>query len=266
MIATATHDTKRGEDARARLLALSEMPDDWAARARRLRCARPRRSRRDRRRGRAPGRERPLHAAAGAARRLAARASRRGDDGDALDDFRDAHRGFAAKALREAKRHTSWVNVDEAYEEAPQRLRRARCWRPARPFLDAFRPLARRLAYARHAQRARPDRAEMHAAGRARHLSGHRALGPVAGRSRQPPPGRLRRARAPRSRTAAILPALLRELAATGASSSGPRAPARRPGRGAAALCARATTSRSRRGERRRSTSSPSARRSAART
>src|ERR687890_45029 len=30
MIATATHDTKRGEDARARLLALSEMPDQWA--------------------------------------------------------------------------------------------------------------------------------------------------------------------------------------------------------------------------------------------
>src|SRR5215207_9736663 len=31
MIATATHDTKRGEDARARLNALSEMPQDWAA-------------------------------------------------------------------------------------------------------------------------------------------------------------------------------------------------------------------------------------------
>ena len=31
MIATATHDTKRGEDARARLYALSEMPDSWAS-------------------------------------------------------------------------------------------------------------------------------------------------------------------------------------------------------------------------------------------
>ena len=30
--ATATHDTKRGEDARARLYALSEMPDAWARR------------------------------------------------------------------------------------------------------------------------------------------------------------------------------------------------------------------------------------------
>ena len=30
LTATATHDTKRGEDARARLLALSEIPADWA--------------------------------------------------------------------------------------------------------------------------------------------------------------------------------------------------------------------------------------------
>ena len=29
MLATATHDTKRGEDARARLNVLSEMPDEW---------------------------------------------------------------------------------------------------------------------------------------------------------------------------------------------------------------------------------------------
>src|SRR5262249_44240547 len=30
MNATATHDTKRGEDARARILALSELAEDWA--------------------------------------------------------------------------------------------------------------------------------------------------------------------------------------------------------------------------------------------
>ena len=30
MLATSTHDTKRGEDARARLAALSEFPDEWA--------------------------------------------------------------------------------------------------------------------------------------------------------------------------------------------------------------------------------------------
>ncbi len=36
MTATATHDTKRGEDARARLLALSELPDEWASMVRPL--------------------------------------------------------------------------------------------------------------------------------------------------------------------------------------------------------------------------------------
>ena len=30
MTTTATHDTKRGEDARARLNVLSELADDWA--------------------------------------------------------------------------------------------------------------------------------------------------------------------------------------------------------------------------------------------
>ena len=30
MIGTATHDTKLGEDVRARINVLSELPDDWA--------------------------------------------------------------------------------------------------------------------------------------------------------------------------------------------------------------------------------------------
>ena len=30
MLGTPTHDTKRGEDARARLAVLSEMPEEWA--------------------------------------------------------------------------------------------------------------------------------------------------------------------------------------------------------------------------------------------
>ena len=31
MLATATHDHKRGEDLRARLAVISEIPDEWAA-------------------------------------------------------------------------------------------------------------------------------------------------------------------------------------------------------------------------------------------
>src|SRR5699024_2347734 len=37
MTATATHDTKRGEDARARVLAIAEMADDWTAAVRQWR-------------------------------------------------------------------------------------------------------------------------------------------------------------------------------------------------------------------------------------
>ena len=70
MTATATHDTKRGEDARARLLALSEMPEAWAAAVERFDAlTEPLLVDLDEVRG--AGRERPLPAAAVAARRLA---------------------------------------------------------------------------------------------------------------------------------------------------------------------------------------------------
>ena len=41
LLATATHDTKRGEDARARLAVLSELPTEWEAAV--ARVARPER-------------------------------------------------------------------------------------------------------------------------------------------------------------------------------------------------------------------------------
>jgi (1->4)-alpha-D-glucan 1-alpha-D-glucosylmutase len=41
LIATATHDTKRGEDVRARLAVLSEIPEEWAAAVTRWRARRP---------------------------------------------------------------------------------------------------------------------------------------------------------------------------------------------------------------------------------
>ena len=53
---------------------------------------------------------------------------------------------YARKALREAKRHTSWVNVYEPYEAATFAFI-GRLLQPGGGFLDAFRPLARRLAY-----------------------------------------------------------------------------------------------------------------------
>jgi (1->4)-alpha-D-glucan 1-alpha-D-glucosylmutase len=54
--------------------------------------------------------------------------------------------GFVTKALREAKRHTSWVHVDEGYEAAALALVRGLLG-PGGSFLAEFRPLARRLAF-----------------------------------------------------------------------------------------------------------------------
>jgi (1->4)-alpha-D-glucan 1-alpha-D-glucosylmutase len=98
MLATSTHDTKRSEDVRARLAVLSEVPAAWeaAVTAWRARAARHR------------GRLDDPHAEywlfqtlVGAWPIDAARAT-----------------AYMEKAVREAKRRTSWTQRDEAYEEA----------------------------------------------------------------------------------------------------------------------------------------------------
>jgi (1->4)-alpha-D-glucan 1-alpha-D-glucosylmutase len=113
MCATSTHDSKRGEDMRARLHVLSEAPDEWAAAFNRWHDV-----------------NRPLI---------------REVDGDCVPDsneeyfiyqtlvgtwptepMNDAERHeyrerivqYMEKALREAKIHVSWLNPSEAYETA----------------------------------------------------------------------------------------------------------------------------------------------------
>ncbi len=144
MIATATHDTKRGEDARGRLLALSELPEEWAdAVARFESLARPAVASLDE--SEAPDandRIMLLQTLLGAW----PDALMDGDAETAVEPFRQRIEDYARKALREAKRHTSWVNVYEPYEAATFAFI-GRLLQPGGGFLDAFRPLARRLAY-----------------------------------------------------------------------------------------------------------------------
>src|SRR3712207_4392915 len=110
MIATATHDTKRGEDARARLNALSEMPQDWAAALETWDgLVEPHLMRLNN--VTAPdGNDRTilLQALLGAwpLELLDGHAE------SAATAFRERMEGYVTKALREAKRHTSWVNVN----------------------------------------------------------------------------------------------------------------------------------------------------------
>jgi (1->4)-alpha-D-glucan 1-alpha-D-glucosylmutase len=108
LLATATHDTKRGEDTRMRLIVLAEMPEAWARGLRAL----ARIGRRHRRRE-APSRadEYLLY------QTLVALWD--GEDRGALPDRLSA---YMQKAAREAKLRTSWLDPDLEYEAALERL------------------------------------------------------------------------------------------------------------------------------------------------
>jgi (1->4)-alpha-D-glucan 1-alpha-D-glucosylmutase len=144
MIATATHDTKRGEDARARLNALSEVPDAWAdALALWQKLAAPRAPSDGDAAPDANDRYLILQAVLGA---WPVELLDGNPEPKLIASFRERMEAFVTKALREAKRHTSWVHENEAYEAAAQDLVRT-VLDPGSPFLAELRPLARRLAY-----------------------------------------------------------------------------------------------------------------------
>jgi len=107
MTATATHDTKRGEDARARLLALAELPGEWTSAVARWKILNAPHLVID---GdmRAPSAtfEYMLYQAL-----LGAWPSSESDD-----NFVERMQAYALKAAREGKQETSWLNPNAAYE------------------------------------------------------------------------------------------------------------------------------------------------------
>jgi (1->4)-alpha-D-glucan 1-alpha-D-glucosylmutase len=110
MNATATHDTKRGEDARARLAVLSEIPREWRAKIKVWR--RMNRGRKVRVAGRAApdaNDEYFLYQIL-----LAAWPFGGVDSGD----FKKRLEPIVVKCLREAKVYTAWTMPDEDYEAA----------------------------------------------------------------------------------------------------------------------------------------------------
>ncbi len=149
MLATATHDTKRGEDARARIDVLSEIPGLWEHQVRRWRTL-TRRLRVD-----VDGRPAPAandeyllyQALVGAWP-----AEFHGEaplDAEALDGFRGRVVAYMTKAVREAKVRSSWVDPDEAYEAALATfVGRLLDGRRRNLFLDDFRAFHKRVAEA----------------------------------------------------------------------------------------------------------------------
>jgi (1->4)-alpha-D-glucan 1-alpha-D-glucosylmutase len=125
LLTTQTHDTKRSGDVRMRIAALASLPDDWARHVQRwfelteqLRC------------GGAP------------------------DDVERYFVFqtllgawpisRARIEDYMQKALREAKRNTSWIRQNAQWEEAVQRFCAALYTH--RPFLEEFEPFVKRMA------------------------------------------------------------------------------------------------------------------------
>jgi (1->4)-alpha-D-glucan 1-alpha-D-glucosylmutase len=147
MLGTSTHDTKRGEDTRARLAVLSEMPEEWARQVQTW--SRLLRARRGDVEGTAPPDRNDEYLfyqlLLGA---WPAELTGTGmPEPEALRGFAERMEGAMVKSMREAKRHTTWAAPNTAYEEGMLGFVRE-ALDPARStaFLDAFLPFQERIA------------------------------------------------------------------------------------------------------------------------
>ncbi len=146
MITTATHDTKRGEDTRMRIAVLSEIPDAWRRAASEWM--------------RINGRHRTSVNGNWAPDRndeylfyqtlVGVWPAAAGGVPEQADPALTARLSeYMQKALREAKVHTSWIDVDHVYGQAVTRfVERALHGPTAARFLRSFVPFQRRVARA----------------------------------------------------------------------------------------------------------------------
>lgn len=135
---TATHDTKRGEDARQRLNALSEMPDRWEKTVKAwLELNKDKKKEIE---GQpAPDRNDEYFIYQSLLAFYPA-------EGVHDADFVERLQPYMQKALREAKRHSNWSSPNTAYEEATEDFINQLLTNDA--YLQSFRPLAKDLARA----------------------------------------------------------------------------------------------------------------------
>ncbi|MDQ3804471.1 MAG: malto-oligosyltrehalose synthase [Acidobacteriota bacterium] len=111
--ATATHDTKRGEDTRARINVLSEMPEEWNQAIHLWRdMNRARKARFEGAEAPDSNEEYLLYQTLVGTWPLAPMNDE--EHGAYVSRIQE----YMRKALKEAKLHTSWINPDEAYERA----------------------------------------------------------------------------------------------------------------------------------------------------
>jgi (1->4)-alpha-D-glucan 1-alpha-D-glucosylmutase len=136
MLTTATHDTKLGEDVRARINVLSEIPDEWSREVSRwMRLNRTHRTMVDH--DPAPDRNdeyRFYQALVG---------MWTGESAQTVERLQ----AYMIKSVKEAKLHTSWLTPNAEYENAVLRfVERVLTGAGAVRFLPAFVPFQRRVA------------------------------------------------------------------------------------------------------------------------
>jgi (1->4)-alpha-D-glucan 1-alpha-D-glucosylmutase len=142
LLTTATHDTKRGEDVRARLNGLSEMTWEWES---------------------AVGRWSRLNSSKKAVVEDQPAPDRNDEyllyqtllgawpagplTAETLAVFRERIAAYMQKATKEAKVHTSWVNPNEEYDEAVQQFVARILSDPDDPFLKDLQAFQRKIAF-----------------------------------------------------------------------------------------------------------------------
>jgi (1->4)-alpha-D-glucan 1-alpha-D-glucosylmutase len=130
----STHDTKRGEDVRARLNVLSEMPDEWRRRVERWRELNKRHLQKVEERDVPDANEEYL-----LYQTLLGAWPLSPYTNEEFSSFITRIKDYMLKALHEAKVHTSWINPDSDYDSAVVRFIDAIVEAEEKPaFLDDF--------------------------------------------------------------------------------------------------------------------------------
>jgi len=135
--ATGTHDTKRGEDVRARINVLSELPGEWKSAISRWRSLN-RRLKTEVNGVTAPDPNEEYFI-------YQVLVGTWPSDEAATGEFGERLKNYLTKALREAKVHTSWLTPDAEYERAVLSFVDG-LLSERRPFLERFLPFQRRVA------------------------------------------------------------------------------------------------------------------------
>jgi (1->4)-alpha-D-glucan 1-alpha-D-glucosylmutase len=140
MSATSTHDTKRGEDVRARINVLSEIPDEWQQKVRNWSNLNRRHKVRNK------GSEFPDRNDEYALYQTLIGAFPFAEH--EMDSFVDRVKDYMLKAIREAKVYTAWLRPNPNYEDACLKFVEAILERSEQnQFLQEFLPFQQRVAY-----------------------------------------------------------------------------------------------------------------------